>query len=241
MKCFEFEVTYKCNTVCKWCNRLLGVISLPDSDLTPGQALYACQQLKLHDWVPDKIKLSGGEPRMNEDLYEIRELIMRELKPRRLWTLTNAKDDPDLQAYTQIDGHKWHSSPLPKQHHDPFLASPTDNGFADQLDIPNCKIRRICGRSVDAHGFSFCPVAPLLGRLLRINPYKQTPYLGQDPEICKHCPDALPPEPRQELFQLSIKGQYPSKTFVEGLKRYKEEPMEFPRMQEAETHEHLGS
>ena len=233
MKCFEFELTYRCNTVCKYCNRLLGVIDLPDSDLTMEQAVYACKQLKLHDWVPDKIKLSGGEPRMNENLSEIREYLLKELKPRRMWTLTNGAGELN-EKYVKLNGHKWHASPLPKQHHDPFLISPMDHGFEDQLDIPSCKTRRICGRAFDAHGFSFCPIAPMLGRLLRINPYRDEPYLGQDPEICKHCVDALPPEPRQKLFQIAIDGKYPSPTYVKGLKEYRDDPFILPRLDPAE-------
>lgn len=229
MKCFEFEATYRCNTVCQYCNRLLGVIDLQDSDMTMDQVRYACQQLKLHDWVPDKIKLSGGEPRMNPDLDEIREYIKAELKPHRLWTLTNGAGDLESK-FVHLDGHKWHANPLPKQNHDPFLISPVDCGMEDELDIPNCKTRRICGRAVDAYGFSFCPLAPMLGRLLRINPYKDTPYMEQNPEICKHCPDALREEPRQQLFQIALDGNYPSKTLKEGLKAYKDDPFTFPRM-----------
>jgi hypothetical protein len=235
IKNFEFEITYRCNTVCQYCNRLLGVIDLSDSDLTIAQTHRICDLLIAKGWTPEKIKLSGGEPRMNPQLSEIRDIIETRLNPRTIWTLSN--DTPELTSlpYPQDEGHKWHTNPLPKQNHDPFLISPVDAGMTEHQDIPRCKIRRICGRAVDAYGFTFCPVAPMLGRLLRINPYSPEPYNEQDHRICKHCPDSLPEEQRKELYQIAIKGQYPSMTFREGLRQYKESPYTFPRL-EADNH-----
>jgi hypothetical protein len=227
VKNFEFEITYRCNVVCKFCNRLLGVIDLPDSDLTTEQVERYCDQLIANDWLPEKIKLSGGEPRMHPQLDEIKAIIERKLKPKTLWTLTN--DTPETVSLPYPTDHKWHGNPLPKQNHDPFLISPVDAGLTKNQNIPRCKIRRICGRAVDAYGFSFCPVAPMLGRLLRINPYSSEPCTEQNVDICKHCPDSLPEEDRQELYQIALAGNYPSKTFKEGLKKYKEEPFLFPR------------
>lgn len=230
---FEFEVTYKCNTVCKYCNRLLGVIALPDSDLTPGQTAYACQLLRETRYWPTKIKFSGGEPRMNPYLDEIVAIVKQMLDPEKCWILTNGSDELPKERVT---GALWGTNPLPKQNHDPFLCSPIDAGMQDQLKIHACTIRSECGYSFDAHGFSFCPLAPLLGRLLRINPYRPVPTFDQQESICAHCPHALPEEPKQQLFAWAKeKGNYPSSTFRKALQRYKAEPFEIPRLEPPTT------
>lgn len=229
MRNFEFAITYRCNVVCEYCNRLVGVIKLDDSDITLAQVKRYCDQLKAANWFPDKVKISGGEPRVHPQLDAIQELIKQELGARAVWTLTNDLPETETAPYPQDKGHTWKGNPLPKANHDPFLVSPVDAGMTEHQNIPACKSRRICGRLADAYGFSFCPVAPLLGRLLRINPYSPEPYIEQDHRICQHCPDSLPEEPRQELFEWAKQGNYPSPTFKAALKKYRELPIVYPR------------
>jgi hypothetical protein len=225
---FEFESTYRCNTVCEYCNRLVGVIKIPDSDLTPDQVRYAIRMLREMRFYSVRIKISGGEPEMNPHIEEIVDLISTYLKPKHLWVLQNGIL-PDAvereRAVVKINA-------LPKQNHDPFAVSPIDAGLEEHQMVHACLNRSQTGGAFDSHGFTFCALAPIIGRVLRINPYKPYPIFDQDYDICRHCPLSLNKVGRQKLYSWAqLTGNYPSKTYKEGIKAYKEDPFLIPRLQ----------
>lgn len=224
---FEFESTYRCNTVCKYCNRLLGVIDLSEnSDITPEQVRYACKMLREMRFYPVRIKISGGEPELNPHIDEICQIIAEQLKPQKLWILMNGKLPGPDGVHAKIN-------PLPKTNHDPFLVSPIDCGLEEHQVIHACLNRSQTGGAFDCHGFTFCALAPLIGRLLRINPYSPHPIFDQDYRICRHCPLSMNQTGRARIFEMALKGEcdYPTKTFREGLKQYHEEPFVIPRLE----------
>jgi hypothetical protein len=226
---FEFETTYRCNTVCKHCNRLLGVIDLPDSDLTPTQTAYACCRLRETRFWPDKVKFSGGEPRLNPYLQIIVRIVKEQLEPDKTWVLTNGSDELNVR---KPRGTLWGTNPLPKTNHDPFLVSPVQAGLDDRAMMHACTIRSECGFAFDAHGFTSCPLAPMLGRLLRINPYSPYPIFDQDHEICRHCPHSLRAADQHKIFAWAKKaGNYPSPIFKAGLLAYRTRPFIIRRLE----------
>lgn len=225
----EFEATYRCNTTCKYCNRLVGVIDLgKDSDLTPDQVRYACRMLKEMRFYPIRVKISGGEPELNPHIKEIAEIIKISFRRsiKHLWILMNGIEDKP-----EVVGLEERINPLPKKNHDPFLVSPVDAGLEHHQVIHACLNRSQTGPAFDCHGFTFCALAPILGRLLRINPYKPYPVFDQDYRICRHCPLSMGRKGREEIFEWAKQGNYPSKTYRDGLQAYQDEPFEIPRLE----------
>jgi hypothetical protein len=100
-----------------------------------------------------------------------------------------------------------------------------DAGLESHVEPLCCICRFNTGPSFDAYGFSFCPLAMVLGRLLRIDPYKPHLYYDQNYEICRHCQYSMGRRARYALIEWSEReGNCPSPTYREGIERYKENP-----------------
>jgi len=232
---FEMNITYRCNTVCKWCNRLVGVIDVSDSDIMPEQVERMLDELYRRKMVPYRIKLSGGEAAENEHLGEIVRIMNDALPIQTGWVLTNGTKPSRRGSFGLPKPWKWIRSPLTNNKiHQPFLVSPEDIGLGDQtgdMDKP-CYLMNKCGTCFDAWGFSNCAVAGSLGRVLRINPYTKTPPTKRRADLCRHCIYALPKELGYEVQRKAEAGEYshPTPTFREGLRKWREEgPMEYER------------
>lgn len=237
---FELNVTQRCNAVCDFCDRLVGVIKIPDTDVTPQQVEKMFDAFEQSEYRPRRIALAGGEPMVNKHLPEIMQVIKRRMQPRpRMQVLTNAVKPLSLALKRLPDNVRYHtkSAPLSEKNHVPFLVSPADNGMEPRRTL--CAIQHKCGLAFDAFGFSMCPVATSLAHVLNINPYHDRPTADRDMDICRHCPHSIRRDARMDLYEKIRTKQipYPSPTLAAGLKRYKaaaesSQPIKFPRFGE---------
>lgn len=230
---FEVNATQRCNAVCEHCDRLVGTIKLPNSDVTESQMRLAVDAMHEVGYKPVRVAIAGGEPMLNSEIQGIINQLAR--LGRNIAVLTNNVRNWKLPNMPNRRRRIWfRDSPLEKKEHVPFLVSPHDAGMYDDRA---CSIQQKCGIAFSAWGFSMCPVADTLGHLLRRNPYSDKPIVTRDMEICKHCPHSVRRGPRLELYKLSVNGRIstPSPTLQEGLERYLADPIHYPRFGEPHT------
>lgn len=188
---FGVVPTYRCNLRCDMCNRRIDKFPWQESDLAVEDVQEAGKLLKEAGLKINKVRVTGGEPTLHPQLREIVDVIATEWGVVR-WThvLTNGttvKTRPsDIKA--KYSGGPKISTDFKLSRHHPFSISPADLGLQGDYGTKYpCEQQSGCGRLFDAFGFSFCVLAGSLGRLLRIDPYSETPILEGDPRICKHC------------------------------------------------------
>jgi len=228
---FELNITHTCNTVCRWCNRLVGVIKPKDSDIRPDQIPRMVKALKDADIKPYRMKITGGEPAANPHLVEVLNELTAIKTVEDGWVLTNATEQDKRGEMKLPKPYHWHRSPLDTKMHDPFLVSPWDLGIQETTPMTTkCQTQRVCGIAFDRWGFAMCAMAGGLGRLLRINPYSDKPVIKRDKRICKHCIYSLPLQMQRKVNELCYEKEvtHPTPTFRAALKRYREDPVEFP-------------
>jgi hypothetical protein len=240
---FEINATLRCNAVCKWCNRAVGVADFDETDVHPDQIPPMVEAMKRAGLRPSRVKIAGGEPLENPRLNEIVQALAP-LNSSEGWILTNGTQKDRRKTVNLPANWKWHPSNLDGKLHEPFLVSPVDVGIRSTLPLAQrCDIQRTCGVAFDAQGFAMCGLAGTLGRLLRVNPYREEPVIDRQGfgDICKHCPYSLSEPMQRKLFELVYDGHLsnPSPTFREGIKRWKEEPVSWPRYAGVPSLEHL--
>lgn len=228
---FEINATHACNAVCKWCNRLVGVVDVPDSDVTPRQIDKMVDVMKRTHFRTHRVKISGGEPAENPHLPEIIWKVSEKITSNIL-VLTNGTEPERRKAIKLPEGAKWIRSPLDRKRHDPFLISPMDLGFRSTLPLnKKCETMSRCGTVFDYGGFAMCGVASTLGRVLRVDPYSDKPVLDRTADICNHCIYSLPWDVQEKVHQLVYEKKItnPSPTFRKMLRIFREKPFLFAR------------
>jgi hypothetical protein len=240
----EVVVTQRCDAICRWCNRLVGVAKIDDSDMTAEQAKRAVDAIKAQRRNFTLVTLAGGEPAENPELQGIAEEFASLPSVRGIRVLTNDENKDRVAALKPKMPGKcaWVHAPLAEKHHVPFLVSPVDTGMEEYVHPEQCSVMAYCGRGLDAHGFSSCGVMGSLARLLRINPYSKEPQIHAIDSICRHCPYSIAGgkdkrertkqrRRQKKLYERCMSGEIrqPTPTFREGLRQHREEPMVFAR------------
>ena len=238
VRSYEVAFTYRCNLRCHWCNRLVGVINIPDSDITPEEVRLAGGRLKTAGVTAiEKVKLSGGQPTLNPLFADVCKALDEHWPTRTLQLLTNATEPfrwPDgLRAKTRIAESRVEKvKPL----HKPFTVSPADLGVRyDGVGVDRkCFNMSMCGRFFDKFGFNFCPFAGIIGRVVGVDSYSADPVFLGHPDICRHCMYGLRPVRRARLERRVADGSVPevTKTFREGIDRWKASPFPIKRFVE---------
>lgn len=223
---YEIDVTYRCNLRCLDCNRLVGVLPWSDTDITTQDVIESGKRIKAAKIKMGLVKVCGGEPMVHPNIREITEVILREWNPIRIWIMTNGTH----QEFS-LSGVKFRHSRPKSKNHTPFLVSPADLGigYNGAGVLFSCMPQKLCGRSFDHYGFSFCPFAGVIGRLVGMDPYSSVPIAEGREEICSHCIYSLSPTVRIKLERKARQGviHYPTPTFATGISA----PSEFPVFQ----------
>lgn len=218
----DINLTYECNAVCKWCDRMIGVMKIDDSHVTPDQLTRMRECLTQQGMGLKRIKLTGGEPMMNPQFTEC--VKQCQSMCDSLMVCTNC-------ILPQIDFAKpifWKHSPAVTKNHAPFLVSPKDIGIRGD---GRCKVQKQCGYGFDAFGFAMCSVAGVLGRLFGIDPYSNRPVLTQNKTICQHCLYSLPRWTlRAVKHSIEVKDiVHPTPTYRALLKQWRDDNVVYPR------------
>ncbi len=216
---FQIVFTYRCNLACEHCDRYMDVLPWEDSDITMEDLRLGATMVRKAGVEPGRSKIGGGEALVHPDFVELTKMVRRE------WTRpggkTSVATNGILPRPRRLGVRYILSVPKQKQHF-PVMISPADLGLeiVQGVGVP-CSAQRFCGRLFDAFGFSFCPYAGTMGRVLGIDPYGTSPVLPGREEVCRHCIHGLPGKIKRGIWKDAVKGriEHPTKTFREGLDR----------------------
>lgn len=214
-------ITQRCNAVCTHCDKGVGLAKMPDIEMT-GEDMRRCvDAIKTENLEFKRVSISGGEPIINPHLQEILNEAAKIETMYRCRVLTNGLNStkerreaiklPDERFawapgyLDDLDDPKSGKNKRGVRYRDavhwPFWISPADLGYEAKFE--NCGVRSFCGRGFDNNGFSMCGQAPILGRVLGINPYPAAGVSVREhietamPEICKHCMYGLKHNPKK--------------------------------------------
>ncbi|MEK6832815.1 MAG: radical SAM protein [Nanoarchaeota archaeon] len=221
----ELNVTLKCNCKCLYCNRCCNLFDYEDSDMIPEQIIKLGEQLKSKEIYIKKIKIVGGEPLLNPNIIDIVEELDK-LKTEgligyiKINTNTTIPVPDGLRKYNM----RWLGSSKKKKKHIPFPYSLLDCG----LEPEKCNIPNGCGLSLDKWGFLPCsPAIPLVRILNKPELYSKTvpSNIYFIKELCSHCSHAMPANWKKDNMSFGLKDNNicPTKTMVEGIKKYNSE------------------
>lgn len=180
----QLEVTYRCNKLCKNCNRHCNMTKLPylkDTDMSMEQIVKFIGQIKQKAIKLDRIQFLGGEPLLHPGLSGFIIAIFHELmvpgnlKKMQIWTngiiqareaLAECWRDPCVGAAFDDGRIEIVASPPGKEGaFSHVLAAPCDLG----LDWGMCAWPRDCGILLNTYGYwpgGACgPIAVLHGRM----------------------------------------------------------------------------
>lgn len=232
----QVQTGQACNAQCPHCEVGVGLFRLHNYAMSEAMANKLVDRIIERRHRVHRVTLAGGEPLLNKDLQGIIYAF------DRLDSLTDGRVlTNDLLPRDHIDiPPRWHWVPDPiddpedvrsgKAAHVPFFISPADHGIESKFD--DCRVRGWCGRSADKHGFAMCGVAPVLGRLLKIDPYDRDDivYGAEKPEgICQHCIYGLSRKEQRKLTGRAERGEIAaiSPTYQAGIERERKSPTKF--------------
>jgi hypothetical protein len=209
-------------------------IEIPESDLTLEQIEHFSRVIQQTDGHRlTHIRVGGGEP-LIWGPEKIRSLVehfealaeVEHIEIQTNWTLRHR-----MTVHRRRRGRpriRWTGRPPEQKDHQPWLISPSDLGIGG---LSRCWVRRGCGWAFEAWGFTYCTVAGILGRLLRIDPYSSEPQRKVDQRICAHCIYSVPRQVGLLLRSLVYerKINYPTPTLQKGLEDYQRDPVIFRR------------
>lgn len=231
---FQINITYACNMSCDMCIQLQDVLTWENPMHIDIEDLkLAASILKEHNVEVIMPRVTGGEPTMHPEYEKCIQTIVDNWEYDKLTVCTNTVVNKPVKG---VD--KYRNSPpgWKEPRHLPWTISPDDLGIKTPTKLPiNCIVMRRCGVLFDAHGFGPCGNANPIGRVLGIDPYKTLPVLnGFSPEMCKHCIGVLNKDQRAEIQKDAMNGKigWPTKTYIEGIKREKDNPTQFKTFQE---------
>lgn len=234
--------TQRCNAVCDHCDKAVGLAKLSDIEMTGEKMCEYVDDLIEQRVRVNRLSLSGGEPVVNRELQEIIDESARVpgLKLCRILTNDlNSTREKRSKIKLPDERFQWHVAPLddlddPKsgknkkgvryrdQRHFPFWISPADIGI--EASFHNCSVRKFCGRGLDNMGWSMCGQAPILGRVLGIDPYPKDGTILEKvnqpiEEICKHCVYGMGLPKREQHHELWKQPFTISPTYQKAFKR----------------------
>lgn len=226
-------VTHRCNAVCDHCDKAVGLARFPDIEMTAWRMKKAVHRARRNGLKFARVTLSGGEPVVNKELQDIIEETSRMPGMEYCRVLTNDLDSTkEKREAIEFPDERfaWIKAPLddtsdpksgknkPRKRyrdriHLPYWISPADLGLESTFE--RCTVKSICGRGLDNKGYSMCGQAPILGRLLGVNPYPEdNDHLKEHinkpvPEICKHCIYGMRKDDERGLRKAALKGNVP--------------------------------
>ena len=236
---WQIHATLRCDRVCQWCDRLIGVVPWKNSDVLLDDICRAGKEVKSRGLKISWLRVSGGEPTLHPQLLELCKLL-EEWKSISTKTIicTNKtiEEFPNVPEY-RIRRSSVKRDPL-KDGHNPNLISPYDMGLKTTIGIGHipeyyyrCGLMRRCGQVFDAFGFTFCHRAGGIGRLIGIDPYSTVPLTKGIEDICRHCIYSIRRSDRLQLWKDVKDGKlkHPTETYRKGLERG---PIELTRYQD---------
>lgn len=215
------------------CDKGIGYARLTDLETTAADVRRGVDQAIDEGIRFKRITLSGGEPIVSKELQGVVNEIARmpgmqwcrvlsnglnatqerrdaiQFPDERFDWVINPLDDP---SDPKSGKNKREARRYRRRIHTPYWISPVDHGMEGTFQ--NCSVRKFCGRGFDSHGYSMCGQAPILGRILGINP-----YCGQHiveriytpiPEICRHCIYGLSIVDSSKLSSAAARGEISS-------------------------------
>lgn len=203
-------VTQRCNAVCLHCDKAVGYARFPEIEMTEQLMKEYVDRAIAEDFKINRITLSGGEPILNHELQGILNQCGRLPYVDQGRVLTNDLNRTrEQRSKIRMPNSKFDWAPAPLDNlddpksgknkpgvryrdrtHMPYWISPKDYGVESKFEW--CSIRNFCGRGLDNVGWSMCGQAPILGRILSINPYLKRDTITEivDTEVkgmCEHC------------------------------------------------------
>lgn len=230
----QILVTQRCNAVCLHCDKAVGYAKLDDLDMTEDRMRGFVNLMKKQQIAFVRVSLSGGEPVLNPELPGIIGQANRIPGCRMFRVLTNDMTrTKERRDAIKFPNHRWHWIPAPlddlsdplsgkkktgvrykDRFHQPFWNSPKDLGL--EATFEDCGVRVWCGKGLDACGFSMCGQAPIIGRVLGIDPYpnhiRDSVYdhiTKPIPEICEHCMYGCTKADAEATWERIEKGELP--------------------------------
>lgn len=217
----ELNITYKCNSHCPECDRMIDRAPLGAADASDVQVAQLCDYLRRLEMHWAVIKLAGGEPTIHPRFSRIVRLLS-DLQPEvtdRVVVYTNGlrsvQVPPNVEMAVSAPGHKDHAL---------FCVSPSDllvHGHYGTLR--RCPQTGVCGVGFDAHGFTPCPLASVVGRVAGVNPYSSRLVRHGSADYCRHCIHSLPRAFKGFIRRLARRGAipYPTPTYAAAIKRFR--------------------
>lgn len=218
------NVTYRCNTVCRYCDRGVGVVDTRDvRDMTPEDAHRLVDGVVSSGHKVHKVKVMGGEPTLNRHLAEIVDAFAPICDT--LWVVSNGlrpvEQLPRIRFRRRNQNAKYRFESLDRKEHYAFFMSPTDLGKEHWMQpLDQCIAVLLCGRGVEPEGFVQCSVARTivrgLGRGDAALSFSDEPVLTQDREICRHCPLSMGQRRNKAVAKAVERGEleHPTRSFV---------------------------
>jgi hypothetical protein len=78
---FEFDLTYKCNLACKWCNQLCGTKYRRPDDISIEQLEKYINVVAPYIERRNSIRIVGGEPTLHPQIFEALDIFIKILRP----------------------------------------------------------------------------------------------------------------------------------------------------------------
>ncbi len=232
---FQIVFTYDCNLACKYCDRFLDVLPWPDTNITQNELILGHEMMKRAGVECSMSRVGGGEPLCHPDFEQLVKIVTEKWSQGETVRTTVATNNvlPKIRGIKA----KYRRSPLESKQHNPVMISPADLGINPKYGIYNaCRVAKVCGRGFDCHGFTSCPYAGPIGRVLGIDPYHLMPVMHGQPEICCHCIHSLAPKKQVKIWEQAKAGEieFPTKTFNYGISipKYIREKEKFIRLEE---------
>ena len=101
----DIDLTYKCNLACKGCERLCDTTFAGDDDISLNQIAKYIEMIVPRVVDDTSIRILGGEPVLHLQLFEILDLLVRDLRPylsRPIELITNGYGKIVQDALDQI-------------------------------------------------------------------------------------------------------------------------------------------
>jgi hypothetical protein len=216
------NTTYRCNQRCAYCMRLIGLVEIPDSDVTAEQVGRFLEVVRASGLGMEQICVTGGEALLVKDLGAIMEILAAAPEVEEISLQTNGTLPERAARFEGFPKTELRISLPEEKDHTPWLLSPQDLGIAGTRP---CWVRR-CGWTFERWGFTYCAVAGALGRILGINPYSDKPQAEPEFDLCQHCLFSIRRPVNNKLRALIYEGvaDCPSRTLRKGLRHLRRYP-----------------
>lgn len=172
----ELELTEACTLACTNCETSCG-FAKSDKMMTATQIEKFIDQSITSDWAWRHIKLRGGEPTLNPELFDIIDIleIYRGINSKCLfYLLTNGYSDETKIVLDRLPNwiiiENTHKKSSYQPHHDSFNLAPVDLTIFKNADFTKgCWRSTHCGISLSRNGFYCCGAAPHIDRVFGFN------------------------------------------------------------------------